>query len=122
MSRNLNLVVMEDKEDAYFQSYMEPTELSNPPPTEPANWFDKLLNQTLPVLTSTYQARELNKINISRVNSGLPALTAEEYARTYQPPAANVTFGPDSTAKKLLVWGGLGLGAYFALKALKVIR
>lgn len=93
-------------------------------PTKQADvpWYQTLIQTAVPALTTVYAQNQLTKTNIARINNGLPALTASEYAATYQPPSAQVQVGPDATAKRLMMYAGFGLLAYLGLKAARVIR
>lgn len=85
-------------------------------------WYQTLVDTLVPAAASVYQQRELTKLNTERLRAGMPMITASEFARTYQPPAAQVQFGMTDGTKKMMMYGALGLGAYVALKALKIIR
>lgn len=84
-------------------------------------WYETLIQTTVPVLASAYQQNQMTKLNIARINQGQPPLSAEQYAAVYQPPSAQVQLGPDAAMKKVLMFGGLGLLAFFGLRAAKVI-
>lgn len=84
-------------------------------------WYETLIQTTVPVLASAYQQNQMTKLNIARINQGQPPLSAEQYAAVYQPPSAQVQVGPDATMKKVMMFGGLGLLAFFGLRAAKVI-
>lgn len=92
-------------------------------PTKQAEvpWYQTLLQTAVPALTTVYAQNQMTKTNIARINQGLPALTSQEYAAAYQPPAAQIQVGPDAGAKKLVMYGGIALLAYFGLRAAKVL-
>lgn len=80
-------------------------------------WYATVLKTTLPVVATAYQQRQLTALNIARINNGLPPLTADQYAAVYQPPAAQVTVGPNSAAERAMWFfgvGGLGILAFMA--------
>lgn len=85
--------------------------------TEP--WYTAVLRSTLPVLAQTYQQQQLTKLNIARINQGLPPMSAAAYASQYQVPAAQVQVGPTEQAQKLLMYGGGALLAILAFRSLK---
>lgn len=88
-------------------------------PGEP--WYESVLRSTLPVLASTYQQQQLTKLNVARINQGLPPLDASAYARQYMVPAAQVQVGPTAEGQRMLLYVGLGIAGLIALKAFKVI-
>lgn len=87
-----------------------------------APWYQTLIQTAVPALTTVYAQNQLTKTNIARINNGMAPLTASEYAATYQPPSAQFQVGPDATTKRFMLYAGLGLLAYFGLKAVRVIR
>lgn len=84
-------------------------------------WYQSVVESIAPVAASVYQQRQLTKINLARSQQGLPMLRADEYARAYQPPAAQVQFGPTAGAQRLLMWGAIGVGGFLLLRALKIV-
>ncbi len=93
-------------------------------PTKQADapWYQTLIQTAVPAITTAYAQNQMTKTNIARINAGLPALTAQEYATVYQPPSAQIQVGPDATAKKWLLYGGVALAAYIGLRAAGVLR
>ncbi len=75
---------------------------------------------TLPAIASVVQQREYNKMNLSLINAGKPPLAPQQYM-AMQPPTANVVFGPNDSAKKWMVYAGIGVLALVGLRAAKVI-
>jgi hypothetical protein len=86
-----------------------------------APWYETLAKTVVPAALSIYQQQQLTKLNLARINTGQPPINAQDYARQYQPPSAQVQFGPDAGAKKLMMYGGLALLGYVGLRAAKVI-
>lgn len=84
-------------------------------------WYQSLLQTVVPAAGAIYAQQQLTKLNIARANQGLPMISAQEFARTYQPPMAQVTVGPSAQAQTWLKYGAMGVGALVLLKALKVI-
>lgn len=80
-------------------------------------WYTSVLRTTLPVLAQTYQQQQLTKLNVSRMNQGLPPLTAQAYAQNYMVPAAQVQVGPSADAQKLMIYGGGALLAFLVLNS-----
>jgi len=58
---------------------------------------------------------------VERARQGLPPLTGQQYASTYQVPTATVQVGPSAQAQQWLKYGAIGLGIFVGLKALKII-
>lgn len=85
-------------------------------------WYETLVQSLVPAAASVVAARELNKLNTQRIQAGLPMLTAQQYSAQYQPPTATVAVGPSAAAMQLVKYGGIALGAYVALRALRIIR
>lgn len=81
-------------------------------------WYTAVLRTTLPVLASTYQQQQLTKLNISRMNQGLPPIDAQTYARNYMVPAAQVQVGPNEAAKNLIIYGGGALLAFLFINSM----
>ena len=86
------------------------------------DWFSDAVKSILPVAANVYQQRELTKLNVARINAGQTPITADQFARTYQPPSARVSIGPDNTAKKFMMIGGALVVGFIGLKALGVIK
>lgn len=84
-------------------------------------WYAQVLQTVVPAAMSVYQQNQMTKLNLARINSGYPPLTGQEYAATYQPPAAQFQVGPTADAKKWIVYAALAAVAYVGLKAAKVI-
>lgn len=93
----------------------EPTRQAEKP------WYETLIQTAVPALTAAYAQNQMTKLNVSRINQGLPPLSAQEYAAVYQPPSAQVQVGPTQQATKLLMYGGLAVLALVGLRAAKVI-
>ena len=94
---------------------------SGQPTNQAEPWYQTLLKTAVPALTTVYAQNQMTKTNIARINAGQAPLTASEYAAVYQPPSAQVQVGPDASAKRMLLYGGLAVLAYVGLKAAKVI-
>jgi hypothetical protein len=80
-------------------------------------WYSSVLRTALPVLASTYQQNQLTKLNISRMQQGLPPISASTYASQYMVPAAQVQVGPSEQAAKLLLYGGGALLAFLVFNS-----
>lgn len=80
-------------------------------------WYTSVLRSTLPVLAQTYQQQQLTKLNISRMQQGLPPIDAATYAQNYMVPAAQVQVGPNAAAQNLLIYGGGALLAFLVLNS-----
>jgi len=84
-------------------------------------WYQTLIQTAVPALTTLYAQREMNKLNVARINRGQAPLTSAQYAAAYQPPSAQVQFGATADAKKLMLYAALGVAALVGLRAAKVI-
>lgn len=84
-----------------------------------SSWVDAL-TQVLPVAATIYQQREFNKMNQALIAANKPPISADTYMTQYA-PATKVAVGPDDAAKKMILYGGLGLLALVGLRAAKVI-
>lgn len=103
-----------DNEAAYFAGLGadEAAPASSP-------WYETLIKTAVPALTTAYMQQQLTKINVARLNAGQAPLTAAEFSETYQPNAANVSVGPDRTARNLIVAGMVGVAIFGAAKLLQ---
>ena len=90
------------------------------PSAAAASWTDAF-KTAAPILASVLQQGQLTKLNVARINANQPPLTAQEYARVYQPPSAQVQFGVTENAQRGLLYVGIGLAALVGLRAFKVI-
>lgn len=90
-------------------------------PATDKTWYEKLVESLVPTAAAVYQARELNKLNLQRVQQGLPMLSAQQFAQTYQPPVATVQVGMTPQTKQMLMFGALGIAALVGLRAAKII-
>lgn len=81
-------------------------------------WYQSILRSTLPVLASTYQQQQLNKLNLERMRNGLPPISGQQYASQYQIPAAQVQVGMTSDTQKLVMYGGLALLAFLGINSM----
>lgn len=88
--------------------------------TSATDW-GQVINTTLPVLANVYQQQQLTRLNVARINAGQPPITASDWARTYQPPSAQVQVGVTSRAEKMIMFGGLAVLALVGLRAAKII-
>lgn len=84
-------------------------------------WYETLIKTAVPALTTAYQQTQLTKLNLARINSGQPPITAQQFAATYQPPTAQVQFGVTSQAQKLLMYGAIAALGLVGLRAAKII-
>lgn len=85
--------------------------LSAAHPTPPADtWADKLLSAAEKIIPTVYQYRTM-EMQLKRAERGLPPVKVANIA-----PTAKVEVG-DQT-RKLIVWGGVGLGSLIVLKIL----
>jgi hypothetical protein len=92
------------------------------PSATSGGWLDSLIkgvSQALPVAAQAYTVKKLTDVNIDRARQGLQPLSAQQYQAMI--PAAQVQVGPDDAAKKLMLYGALGVGGILLLRALKVI-
>lgn len=80
-----------------------------------------VVNTALPVLANVYQQQQLTRMNVARINAGQPPITASDWARTYQPPSAQVQVGVTNRAEKMIMFGGLAVLALVGLRAAKII-
>jgi hypothetical protein len=103
-----------NREAGYFRGLGDDTTT-----TDTSTWVDAI-KEVLPAVASVYQQDQFNKANIALINQGKPPMSAQQYMAT-QPPTANVVVGPNSTAQKALIYGGIALLAIVGLKAAKVI-
>lgn len=84
-------------------------------------WYETLIKTAVPVVASAYQQSQMTKLNLARINQGQPPLTAQQFAATYQPPAAQVNVGVTSQMQKMLMYAaGAGL-LLVGLRAAKII-
>lgn len=98
-----------DSEAAYF-SGLGDVEVATASP-----WYETLIKTGIPALTTAYAQQQLTKLNVARLNAGQSPLTAAEFT-AYQPAAATVSVGPDSTAQKFMVAALVGGALYFGAK------
>lgn len=86
-------------------------------------WYESLAKTfattVLPVAASVYQQKKITDLNTERLRAGLPMLSPQQYSSMY--PTASVAVGPNDQAKKLLMYGAVGVGALVLLRAFKVI-
>lgn len=115
-------------EDAGESVTMTPTgapsssQASNAAATSSGGFFQSFANaaqQLLPVAANVYAQKKFTDLNLARAQAGQPLVSAAQFQQMY--PTATVAVGPNETAKKLLMWGAIGIGGLVALRALKVI-
>jgi hypothetical protein len=90
-------------------------------PAAPAErpWWQRAVEVAVPAAAAIYQQRQLARLNIERTRAGLPPITAEEFRRVYQPPAARVEVAPDPGVGRLLTWVAVGAGALVLMTLLR---
>jgi hypothetical protein len=81
-------------------------------------WYQSILRSTLPVLASTYQQQQLNKLNLERMRQGLSPISGQQYANQYMVPAAQVQVGMTGDTQKLVMYGGLALLAFLGINSM----
>lgn len=79
----------------------------------------KGLTSLVPIAASVYQQKKLIELNQQRSMMGQPLLTAAEFQSLM--PTAQVQVGPNETAKKVMIYGGLALLGVLGLRAAKII-
>lgn len=84
-------------------------------------WYQAMLQTAVPLLSTAYQQNQMTKLNIARINQGMPPLSANQYAAVYQPPSAQVQVGPTAGATNMLLWIGGGVALLVGLRAAKII-
>lgn len=89
-------------------------------PTRQSDWGSAVSN-LLPAVLSVYQQHQLTRLNLARINSGQPPLTAAEYTNVYRPPTAEVQIGATAQTQRLLMFAGMGVLALVGLRAAKII-
>lgn len=77
------------------------------------------LTSLVPVAANVYAQKKLIELNQQRSMMGQPLLTAAEFQALQ--PTANVVVGPNETAKKVMIYGGLALLGVLGLRAAKII-
>jgi len=75
----------------------------------------------VPAVASAFQQSQLTKLNIARTSVGQAPISAAEFTRTLQPPAASVQVGLNQDTQKLLLYAAAGVGLLVALKVAKVL-
>lgn len=83
--------------------------------------WGQIISGAIPVLLSAYQQQQMTKINVARINNGMPPLSTAEYVSVYRPPAAEVQVGATPRTEKLVMFGGLALLVIIGLRAAKII-
>lgn len=78
-------------------------------PNAPGGDFWSWLDQKINTVAALYSQEQLVQINRDRATRGLPPLSPSDVA-----PQFAVTLSPE--LKQLLMFGGIGLGAYLLLK------
>lgn len=104
-----------EKEGGYFPGLGEDNVQS-----DSSTWVDAL-TQVLPVAASIYQQDQFNKMNRDLVTAGKPPISAQTYMTTFATPSASVAVGPNATAQKWLIYGGVALLGLVGLRAAKII-
>lgn len=80
------------------------------PPVVKGSWADRILSAAEKIIPTVYQYRTM-EMQLKRAERGLPPIKTASIA-----PTAKVEVG-DQT-RKLIVWGGVGLGSLIVLKIL----
>ena len=70
-------------------------------------WMQTLA-RSLPILTATYQQRQLLQVQVDRARAGLPPLDVSNYG-------AGVQVGLSKDTQKMLLYGAVGIAALFLL-------
>jgi len=84
------------------------------------SWADAF-KTAAPILASAFQQKQLTKLNIARINSNQPPLSAREFSQFYQAPSAQLQLGVTADAQRFMVYAAIGLAGLVGLRALKVI-
>lgn len=72
----------------------------------PGESWMQTLTRSLPILTATYQQRQLLQVQVDRARAGLPPLDVSNYG-------AGVQIGLSKDTKNMLLYGGIGIAALF---------
>lgn len=78
-------------------------------------------NAVVPALLNAYGQQQLTRLNVARINNGMPPITANEYVSTYRPPTAELQIGATQSTQRLVMFMGLGVLALVGLRAAKII-
>lgn len=86
-------------------------------PERPA--WQRAIEAIVPAAAAIYQQRELARLNRIRMERGMPAITAPEFARDFMPPAARVEVGPSPQARQMMTFAAIGGVALLAVLLLR---
>lgn len=108
-------------EDAGESTLFVTTTPSGQPTRQSSTDWGAVITAALPAVLNVYGQQQLTRLNVARINNGMPPITANEYVSTYRPPTAELQIGATQSTQRLVMFMGLGVLALVGLRAAKVI-